>query len=132
MPLVLYILLDCEDSLSGKLCFLEREGGEFMIKLPVFNQNFPEVVPHRRTPNWIWNKANNFANALLCSNFFNLNLVVPQPSLDHYQGNSLTHAILITVFLQFWPEDYQESCNKVGFICLAKHIVGVKLGTFQL
>ena len=33
--------------------------------------------------------------------FFNFYLATRQPNLDHYQGDGLTHPLLITVILQF-------------------------------
>ena len=39
---------------------------------------------------------------------FNCYLAAQQPTLGHYQGDSLTHPMLITAFLQFQPEGHPE------------------------
>ena len=33
--------------------------------------------------------------------------------------------------LHFWPEGQRESCNEVGFLSLAKCLVGFEVGSFQ-
>ena len=44
-------------------------------------------------------------------------LAAPCPNLDgYYLGVSLAYLVLVTVFLQFQPKDYQEVHNKVGFL----------------
>ena len=69
--------------------------------------------------------------------FFNCYLAVPRPTMptmDNYQGGSLTHSthsMLITAFSNFWPKDHQGHRNKVGFISPANHLVGFELGTFH-
>ena len=45
---------------------------------------------------------------------FNYHLAVPRLTLGHYGGDSLTHLMLITVFLQFQPEGHWEPRNKGG------------------
>ena len=40
--------------------------------------------------------------------FFNCYLAVPQPTLGHSCGNSLTNWMLITSFVQFQPGGHQE------------------------
>ena len=39
---------------------------------------------------------------------FNCYLAAQQPTFGHYQGDSLTHPMLITAFLQFQPEGHPE------------------------
>ena len=57
--------------------------------------------------------------------FFNIYLAAQQPTLGHYQEDSLTHPLLITAFLQFWPEGHQEPCNKVGSLSPTKHLMSL-------
>ena len=47
------------------------------------------------------------------------------------QGDSLTHLMLITEFLQFWPEGYREPRNEVGYLSRAEFLVGIDPGTFR-
>ena len=64
--------------------------------------------------------------------FFNCNLVVPRPTLNHYRGDSLTAIItLITAFLQF-QLGHREPRNEVGSLSLAEYLMGFELGTFRL
>ena len=56
--------------------------------------------------------------------FFNCYLAVPQPTLSNYLGDSLSHLILITTFLQFWPKAHVKTCNKVKSVSTAKCVVG--------
>ena len=60
---------------------------------------------------------------------FNCYLAAWWPTLDHYRGGSLTHPMLISSFLHIWSEGYCESCNEVGFLSPAKHLVGFEPGT---
>ena len=41
-------------------------------------------------------------------------MAVPQPPVGHYQGNSLTHPMLIIAFYIFNPKVTGESCSEVG------------------
>ena len=59
--------------------------------------------------------------------FFSCYLAVPRPTLGHYRGGSLTHAMLITAFLQVQPEGHCKTCNKVGSLSPANHLVGFEL-----
>ena len=43
---------------------------------------------------------------------------------------SLTNSMLITVFVQVWPEDHQKSRDVVS-LWSAEHLVGLELATFQ-
>ena len=38
----------------------------------------------------------------------------PQPTLGRYQGDSLTHLVLITAFLQFQPKGHWEVRTRLG------------------
>ena len=42
---------------------------------------------------------------------FNCYFAVPRPTLGHYRGDSLTHAMLITAFLHIRPEGHREPRN---------------------
>ena len=46
--------------------------------------------------------------------FFNCYLAVPQPTLSHSQGDSLTNPMLITAFVHVRPEGHREPRNEVG------------------
>ena len=56
--------------------------------------------------------------------FFNCYLVVPWPTLDHSQEDSLTNMLLTTAFVQVRPEGHWEPCNEVGSLSPAKCLVG--------
>ena len=66
-----------------------------------------------------------------CAFFLNCYLAAPRPTLGHFRGDSLTHLMLITVFLHFWPEDHREPCNEVGSLSPAERLVGFEPGTFR-
>ena len=51
-------------------------------------------------------------------------LAAPWPTLDHYQGDSLTYWMLITVFLHFQPEGHRKPRSEVGSLGLAVPLVG--------
>ena len=51
---------------------------------------------------------------------FNLCLATPRPTLGHYRGDSLTHSLLITAFLQIWPEGHREPRSEVGSLSPAE------------
>ena len=56
-----------------------------------------------------WIKSSHFTETKIYIRlFFDCYLVVPQPTLSYYWGDSLTHPILTTAFLHFWPEGHQE------------------------
>ena len=75
--------------------------------------------------------TNHWKTALLFI-FFNCYLAAPRPTLGHYQGDSLTHPMLIIAFfLHFQPEGHREPRNKVGSLSPAERLVGFELGTFQ-
>ena len=63
--------------------------------------------------------------------FFKCYLAVPQPTLGHSQGDSLTNMMLITAFVQFRPEGHCEPCNEVGSLRPAGCLVMFELETFQ-
>ena len=62
---------------------------------------------------------------------FNCYLSAPRPTLDHYQGGSLTHPILIVCILHIRPEGYWEPRNEVGSLSSVKRLVGFEAGTFR-
>ena len=63
--------------------------------------------------------------------FFNCYLAVPQQTLGHSQGDSLTNPMFITAFVQVRPKGHWKPCNKVGSLSPAKRLVGFEPGTFQ-
>ena len=63
--------------------------------------------------------------------FFNCYLAVPQPTLDHSQGDSLTNPMLITAFVHIRPEGHREPRNEVGSLSPAKRLAGFEPGTFR-
>ena len=46
------------------------------------------------------------ASSLFFFSFFNCYFGVPQPTLGHSEGDSLTNAMLITAFVQVQPEGF--------------------------
>ena len=56
--------------------------------------------------------------------FFNCYLAASQPTLGHYQGDSLTNLMLITALQPFRPEGHWEPHKEVGSLSLAKNLVG--------
>ena len=63
--------------------------------------------------------------------FFNCYLTVPQPTLGHSQGDSLTNLKLITTFVKVWPKGHWEPHNKVGSLSPPEHLTGFEPGSFQ-
>ena len=63
--------------------------------------------------------------------FFNCYLAVPQPTLGHSQGDSLTNLMLITASVHVRPEGHQEPRNEVGSLRPAEHLAGFEPGTFR-
>ena len=63
--------------------------------------------------------------------FFNCYLAVSRPTFDHFQGDSLTNPMLITVFVQVRPEGHGECHNEVGSLNPVEHLAGFEPGTFQ-
>ena len=64
---------------------------------------------------------------------FNCYLAAPQPTLDHYQGDSFTHSPdVYRCVLHFRHEGHREPCNEVGSLSPAECLVGFKPGTFRL
>ena len=57
--------------------------------------------------------------------FFNCYLAVPQPTLGHSQGDSLTNPMLITVFVQVRPEGHREPLNEVGSLSPAERKIKI-------
>ena len=53
------------------------------------------------------------------SYFFNCYLAAPQPTFDHFQGDSLINPLLITASELVRPKGHAEPCNKVGSLSLA-------------
>ena len=64
--------------------------------------------------------------------FFNCYFTVPQPTLGHSQGDSLTNPMLVSVFVQFQLAGNQEPCNEVGSQSPAECIVWFEPGTFPI
>ena len=58
-------------------------------------------------------------------------LTTPQKTLVHYQGGSLTHSMLITVFLHIQPKDHWEPHYEVGSLNPATKLVQFELRFFQ-
>ena len=46
-------------------------------------------------------------------------LVIPQSTLGHSRGDSLTNLMLITEFAQFRLKGHPEHCNEIGYLSLA-------------
>ena len=61
--------------------------------------------------------------------FSNCYLAAPLPTLGHSQENSLPNPLLITAFYLFRLESHQASCNEVGTLSPAEHLVGFEPGT---
>ena len=59
--------------------------------------------------------------------FFNCYLAVPQPTMGHSHGDSLSNLTLITAFARFRPEGHREFRNEVGSLNLAEF----EPGTFR-
>ena len=64
--------------------------------------------------------------------FFNWYFAVPWPTLGHYWEDTLTHLMLITAFLQFWPNGHQEPHSEVGFLSFIDDLVGFEPVTIQI
>ena len=60
---------------------------------------------------------------------FNCYLAAPRPTMGNFWGDSLTHPMLITAFLNFRPEGHREPRNKVGTLSPAERLVGFEPGT---
>ena len=58
-------------------------------------------------------------------------LAVPQPTLGHYQGDSLTNPMLITAFVHPRPKGYREPRNEVGSLSPAERLAVFEPGTFR-
>ena len=61
---------------------------------------------------------------------FECYLAAPRPILAHYQGGSLMHPMLITVFLHTQTKGDWEPRNEVVSLRPVKHLVGFEAGTF--
>ena len=57
-------------------------------------------------------------------------MAAPRPTLVHYRGGSLTHAILITCVLHIRPKGHREPCNEDKSLSPAERLVGFEPGTF--
>ena len=51
-------------------------------------------------------------------------LVIPQSTLGHSRGDSITNPMLITEFAQFKLKGHPEHCNEVGSLSLALGLLG--------
>ena len=67
----------------------------------------------------------------LNSSFFNFCLAALWPTLGHYQGDSLTHPVLITAFGQFQPVGHCKPHSKVKTLSPAEDLARFELGTLQ-
>ena len=74
------------------------------------------LFPHKRN----WTRA-----------FLNWYLAVPWQTFDHSPGDNLTNQMLITAFLQFWPEGLREPRNKAGSLSPTEHLIGFEPETFR-
>ena len=64
--------------------------------------------------------------------FFDCYLAAPRPTLDHFQGGSLTNPMLITTFFfLFRPKGHPERRSEVGSLNPAERMVGLEPGTFR-
>ena len=63
--------------------------------------------------------------------FFNCDFNVLQPTLGHSWRDNLTNPMLITAFVQIWPQHRREPCNDVASLSLAEYLVGFELDAFQ-
>ena len=63
----------------------------------------------------IWLKKSSFLTSIFAA--------APRATLGQYWGDSLTHLMLVTVFLQIWGKGHQEACNEVGSLSQTKHLV---------
>ena len=63
--------------------------------------------------------------------FFNCYLVVPQPTLCHSQGASLSNQMLITAYVHIRPKGHWEPHSEVGSLSLTECLAGFEPGTFQ-
>ena len=63
--------------------------------------------------------------------FFYLLFCSPTGNFLPLLENNLTHLMLITTFFKCQPKCYWEPCIEVKSISLAKHLVGLEMGTFQ-
>ena len=61
--------------------------------------------------------------------FFNCYLAIPQPTLGHSQGDSLTNLMLITAFCTYLTQ--RSLGASVGSLSLAECLAGFEPGTFQ-
>ena len=63
--------------------------------------------------------------------FFTCYLGAPQPTLEHYQGDSLTNLMLIEcIYVNFRLKEHRVPCNKVGSLSPVKHLVEFEPGAF--
>ena len=58
-----------------------------------------------------------------CFCFVLLFFFAPQSTLDHYQGDNLTHLILITTCICFWLESHWEPCHEDGSLGLSENFL---------
>ena len=63
--------------------------------------------------------------------FFNCYLAVPQPTLGHSQGDSLTNLMLITAFVHIRSKGHREPRNEVGSLSPVEHLAGFEPGTLR-
>ena len=51
-------------------------------------------------------------------------MAIPRPTLDHYQGDCLTHPILLTGYYLFQPKGKRKPRYKVGFLSPPQCLLG--------
>ena len=106
----------------GKL-FSQCPGGDWLLgqSYLINSKDTKSKIPSLANLSVHWSK--------IMMQLFSCYLVVPRPALDHYHRDSLTHPLLITVFLQLQPKEHQEAHNEVGSLCPTKRLVAIELVT---
>ena len=84
-----------------------------------FKYKYKNEYLSRSCSMWFCNHIlQNIVNVLVCSsdffNFFNCYLAAPRPTLVHYRGGSLTHAMLITALFTFDPKVTRSLVTRLG------------------
>ena len=112
--LFLYLLFDRRRN-NGFLCHLNHE------------TNFSIWISRKWNTSLFWD-YNTTPHAQRQSPFY---LAAPRPTLGHYWGDSLIHLMLITTFLQFWPEGLRDLRNEVGSVSPADYLVRFEPENFR-
>ena len=94
------------------MCRRELEGLDIgHVKLIILGMTSILTLSHLLALYWNWMGGLLFVFLFF---FSNCCLAVPQPTLDHSQGDSLTNLMLITAFVHVQPKGHWEPHNKVG------------------